>query len=411
MSKTDNPFSNVTTLYENRDALQIDYQPETVVERDSEINKLAQALSPVQNGWRPDNIMIYGKTGVGKTVVTKYMLSQLSEHAEFASVRVTCSSNSSYRTAINIVNKLRDDTERDALPRTGLPTDTVFDALYDELNSRGTPAILVLDEIDNLGDDDKLLYNLPRAQDNDHLNEDTTVGIIGISNDFTFRDNLSPKVKDSLAEKEIHFKPYGADELRTILSKRADVAVRDSVLEDDVIPLCAALASQEHGSARQAIELLRESVDLATERELTTFGEGVVRDARDRVEKNQISDAMGSITDHALLAFIAVSYETEIESGGVRTKTIHSRYKALADMNEKDPLVYDRLRDQLNELELYGFVTKTNVNEGRKEGGGRYHLYESNYDYETVTDVLDDREEHWKVFDLGSSQTPLGHYQ
>ncbi|EFW92365.1 cell division control protein 6 [Haladaptatus paucihalophilus DX253] len=396
MPTSDDPFADVTNLFTNRDALTIDYQPDNVVERDDEISKLANALNAVRNGWSPDNIFIYGKTGVGKTVVTRHVLSKLQQHVDISTVRVTCSSQSSYQTAIKTVNNLRQGTDRPPLPMTGHATQAIFDALYGELNDRGDPAIIVLDEVDSLGSDDKLLYELPRAKDNDHLDDDVTLGVIGISNDFTYRRNLSPKVKDSLAEKEIHFQPYSASELQAILQSRADVGVTDDVLEDGVIPLCAAYSSQEHGSARQAIELLREAVDLASQQGHMTVGEEEVRDARGLVEKNQIRDAIGSLTDHGLFALIALSYETE-DSTGVRGKTIYGQYRRLSEMNGRDPLSYDRLRDQLDELSLGGFAEKTVQNKG--EAGGRYNEYQCQYPYDVVIDAVSDHRD-WAVFDI-----------
>ncbi|WP_425433175.1 hypothetical protein [Halarchaeum grantii] len=56
----------------------------------------------------------------------------------------------------------------------------------------------------------------------------------------TFCENLSARVTDSLCDEEIHFPPYDAKQLRKILSQRADDAFHDDVLQDVVIPLCAA---------------------------------------------------------------------------------------------------------------------------------------------------------------------------
>jgi len=53
---------------------------------------------------------------------------------------------------------------------------------------------------------------------------------------FSFRDDLSPKVKSSLCEQEIHFPAYDADDLQKILTQRATVAFYDDVLDDAVIP-------------------------------------------------------------------------------------------------------------------------------------------------------------------------------
>jgi cell division control protein 6 len=43
------------------------------------------------------------------------------------------------------------------------------------------------------------------------------LGVIGISNDFGFRNELSPKVKDTVCEEEIHFPQYQTPELEVVL--------------------------------------------------------------------------------------------------------------------------------------------------------------------------------------------------
>lgn len=60
--------------------------------------------------------------------------------------------------------------------------------------------------------------------------EEARVGVIGISNDLTFRDRLSPKVRSSLCERTISFPHYDANELRKVLNQRANVAFKADAL-------------------------------------------------------------------------------------------------------------------------------------------------------------------------------------
>ncbi|MFH5802389.1 AAA family ATPase, partial [Haladaptatus sp. CMAA 1911] len=70
----DHPFNN-------RDALKNDYTPNELVGRDDEMENYHAALQPVINREDPDNIFLYGKTGVGKTAATKYILEILESDA------------------------------------------------------------------------------------------------------------------------------------------------------------------------------------------------------------------------------------------------------------------------------------------------------------------------------------------
>ena len=55
----------------------------------------------------------------------------------------------------------------------------------------------------------------------------------------------------------------------------------DDVLSGDVIPLTAAIAAQEHGDARKAIEILRYAGELAERENVEMVTEEHVRDAQE----------------------------------------------------------------------------------------------------------------------------------
>jgi len=91
-----------------------------------------------------------------------------------------------------------------------------------------------------------ILYELPRARDNSHI-EDMDVSVIGISNDMTFYEELDPRAKDSLCEVEIHFPPYDADQLRSILNRRSEKAFVDSAVTQEAIALAAGACCPRSG--------------------------------------------------------------------------------------------------------------------------------------------------------------------
>ena len=80
---------------------------------------------------------------------------------------------------------------------------------------------------------------------------------------FKFTEFLDPRVKSSLGEENMIFPPYNAGELQDILNQRVGIALKTDTIDEDVVPLCSALAAQEHGDARRALDLLRMSAELA----------------------------------------------------------------------------------------------------------------------------------------------------
>ena len=70
-------FVKSAKLFKDREVLRHDYLPDKLPHRENQIRLLGAAVAPVLKDARCSNIFIYGKTGTGKTAVTKYVLSHL----------------------------------------------------------------------------------------------------------------------------------------------------------------------------------------------------------------------------------------------------------------------------------------------------------------------------------------------
>ncbi|GGN96004.1 MULTISPECIES: orc1/cdc6 family replication initiation protein [Haloarcula] len=383
-------FTRDEDVFRDEDMLREDYQPDSIAARDDELAAYENALQPVINGAQPRNIFLYGKAGVGKTAVTRFLLSHLKQDvAEYDDVDLSvywlnCTNfSSSYQVAANLVNLLRPANQQ--ISTTGYPQQTVFDMLYEELEDVGGTVLLVLDEIDHIGEDDDILYELPRARSNGYL-DTVKPGVIGISNDFGFRETLSPKVKDTLCEEEIHFPPYQAPELESILTQRVDGALREDALSAGVLQLCAAIAAQDTGSARQALDLLYKAGDIARTHGDPPIVEEHVREASQELERGQIRHGMRELTHHGHLTLIATLSLAFEEQMPARVREIYPVYRTVADQSGTDPLVRRRMHDHLADLAMVGILQRTVRNEGR--AGGQYHEYEFDVPLDLVCDVV-----------------------
>jgi cell division control protein 6 len=384
-------FERDTEIYRDRDALREDYQPEELVGRDDELATYRTALQPVINGEQPNNVFLYGKTGVGKTAATRFLLSHLEadaaqyEDIDLTVVTLNCDGlTSSYQIATRLVNEFRDEGSR--ISTTGYPRASVYEMLWNELDDCGGTVLVVLDEVDHV-EDDSILYQLPRARANDNLSE-AKIGIIGISNDFSFREDLSPKVRSSLCEQEIHFPAYDASDLQMILEQRVSVAFHDDVLEPGVIPLCAAYGAKDAGDARQSIDLLMKAGDLARDEDTQTVTEDHVERGRRELERGRIKEGITGLTQHGhLVLYALLTLDLEGEAP-VRSRDVRPRYTRFTEMADRDPLVPRRMRDHLSELAMLGIVSVTERNEGRR--GGTYREYAMDMDVDLLLDAIDD---------------------
>ena len=208
-------------LFKDREVLRHDYLPDKLPHREEQIRLLGQAVAPVLKDSRCSNIFIYGKTGSGKTAVTKYVVSHLESKAkEYGSSVKFCYVNcrmtgSEYRVFAALSQSLGL-----SIPFTGLSVGEVFDRFRAGLDTTRTIFIIILDEIDALIKDrgDGILYELTRINESLHKSK---VALIGISNDLRLKEFLDPRVFSSLSEEELVFRPYDASELRNILLERS----------------------------------------------------------------------------------------------------------------------------------------------------------------------------------------------
>ena len=93
---SDFSFTPNNSIFENREALLEEWTPNNLVGRDEELGRYHAALQPVINNETPSNVFLYGKSGVGKTAATRYLLRTLEEDVtnvpelELTTIEVNC---------------------------------------------------------------------------------------------------------------------------------------------------------------------------------------------------------------------------------------------------------------------------------------------------------------------------------
>ena len=360
------------SLFTDRKAFDHAFEPKRLPHRDHEVDALVMNLVDALNGHIPSNMLLYGVPGSGKTVVTRYVLGQLREKgAEMGQLVKTYEINcrnmdTKYRVVQSIATQLaqRGDVP---VPFTGWPTDRVLETLVERMSRAGGVHIIVLDEVDNLVDKggDDLLYALTSLNT---LLSDGRCSIIGISNDLNFTQHLDPRVSSRLSQEDVVFHPYVATEIQNILSERAAMGIREEVLEEGVIRLCAALAAQEHGDARRALDLLRISVQKAEQRGQGKVNTKHVRLAQSQLEYDQVTPVVRTLPLHQKLVLFSICINEENGLSNISTGEIYRTYSEACSKIGIEPLTTRRVSSLLNELDTIGLIMARNVSKGR---GGR----------------------------------------
>ncbi|MBW6451205.1 MAG: orc1/cdc6 family replication initiation protein [DPANN group archaeon] len=361
-------YINSKNIFLKKDALSLNYTPENVSYREEQMKQLGSVLAPILKNNKPSNVFIYGITGTGKTLVTKHVIDQLKKIANLNNVEITT-------LYVNCKMKRVADTEYRLLayilslfdvhvPPTGLPTESIYKIFFDTLKNHKEIIILTLDEIDALVDKigDEFLYNLTRMN---QYNEGNIV-IVGISNNLTFTEKLDSRVKSSLCDEELVFSPYNATQLKNILSDRAKVAFCEGILRDGVIAKCAALAAQEHGDARRALNLLRVSGEIAERDQDFYVDEKHVDFAQSKINLDYIMEAVKVQPKQSKVVLYSIIKLLEKEGKPyIYTGDVFSYYDNLCKSVGLKPLTTRRVSDLISELEMLSIIETKVISRGR----------------------------------------------
>ncbi|MCX8163010.1 MAG: AAA family ATPase [Candidatus Micrarchaeota archaeon] len=338
-------LSGRRSIFKNEAVLKPDYLPEQLIGRESQIREIAYMLKDAEYGKTPAPILLIGKPGTGKTTTIKYILKQLTEvSTKPVCIYINCWEN---YTKFGILSKIVIDLGSMS-PRRGLASDELLATIAEVIRKNENVLIVVLDEIDRLiaNSEESILYDLARAKESMNLK----ATVIGITNMENFASKLDSRIASSLIHNTIKFEPYNILQLKDILKERAKLALWSGAYNEDIIGLCAAIASKAGGDARFAIHLLWASAKKAEEENSSKITIEHVYKIRDRSMKYAKVPLARKIEyldeiDKTILGIIVEAQEEGISSGKIYEKlnasdseqrTIRNRLERL----EKEGLIY-----------------------------------------------------------------------
>ncbi len=380
------------SLFRDRDVLFPDFIPDTLPFRQTEIERIMRWVSPALKGEKPHNVLIYGKTGTGKTACVKVVKRQFDGMKSGAAVAyVNCRMyNSRYRVLQKII--------KDFLPEkdlAGFGVLFMYEAVMDWVSKGSRHLVIVLDEADMVKDLDELVYTLTRA--NDELKAGG-VSLIGISNKLSFKETLDPRSRSSLYENEMVFPPYNAEQMQSILKQRADMGYGEGMVTDSAINLASAIAAQETGDARYGLRLLLKAGEIADEKALKQITDKEIELARKTVELDLAAETINTLPAHQQVVLYGIA-ALSLEGG---------RYPKLAPTDEEGTFIlsgegYEAYakacrqfgrkkrsarwyREYLHDLEMLGLLTIVESGKGMR---GHTRLIKIAYDAAQVKALVE----------------------
>ncbi|WP_267644049.1 orc1/cdc6 family replication initiation protein [Haloarchaeobius amylolyticus] len=374
-----------------------------IVGRDQQLDDIITYLRPALQGNRPPNMLLYGPSGTGKSLIINAVCQQVAELAEaqgdrFGVIQINCQTIKSHDRA---VYRLVESAAATAgvspnVPQSGISTDQKLHRLFEILSEHFDSVIIILDEVDllvgrqrNPNDEpaySKLLYQLSRASQLGRI--EGHVSVAALTNDPRFMEDLDGRAESSFNPQDIVFSDYDANQLQSILERRKD-AYQEGVLEDGIIPLSSAFAAQDHGDARKAIDLFRKAGEIADRRGGQTVREKHVRNAQKEAERDRTLTQMQGLSTQKKLSLYAtaiVSVYSSRNLDAVPNTVAYQVYQYITDLIDADAKSRDSYLRYMSEAETYNFVTSEK--RGRGYGSGVHKEYTFVDDPEVVVETL-----------------------
>ncbi len=347
------------SLFLDESRLDMNYIPDNLPHREKELNLLSQLfLALITN---PNsisrNILITGRTGIGKTVTVKIfgdMLKKASVKRNICIkyVHVNCrKERTSYKVLIKIIRLINKN-----FPKRGYSPQDLLEILLDLLNQQNIHILIVLDELSyliNKGED--LIYLLTRIND-DSGNVQQRVSIIGIVRDLSCLNNLDYSTISTMQRNIIKFSNYSRKQIFDILEYRARLSLKENVLSKDLINMIVE-STYRIGDIRYGLNILWKAAKIAESRNLKFIDNECVRLGSQELVPFSTLDILKYMAAQKLFFLLAIVKGLKISNiTEISFLEISKRYNIICENLGLNPRSNSQLWNYLQEFKRESIV-------------------------------------------------------
>ncbi|QZA89529.1 AAA family ATPase [Salinarchaeum sp. IM2453] len=322
-----------------------DHLPRTYPHRDAELRECFRCFDPVLEGKEAESLLLSGSSGVGKTSLARYALTELQSQAPVNTAHIRCLG----KTPVGILRAMLEE-----VTRTSIPENVPSTELKTRLEQVDGPTIVILDEADDIAESDIVSTLLK-------INGISVISIV--HNPVNWLSHLTPTTATRLrGDNHLSLDRYTVDELADILEDRANRGLPPGVVARRQLEQ---IADEVAGVARRGIQALRAAATIAKEREHQTIQESDIADsfarARQRIRRMNLRSLP---LHHQILYAIIQSH------GTITAEQLHQQYETIATDAYQDtpltPIGKRSRRNKLQKLEAYDLIECEGAGYGRQ---------------------------------------------
>ncbi|MFX1312371.1 MAG: Cdc6/Cdc18 family protein [Promethearchaeota archaeon] len=341
------------SLFKDESKLDINFVPNKLPHREKELSLLSQLFLAIITN--PNSIsrkiLITGKIGIGKTVTVKYfgeLLKKASNERNVAIkyVHINCrKEKTSYNALIKIIRIFNK-----SFPKRGYSPRDLLEILLDLLNIQNLHLLIVLDELNYLIDKgEDLIYLLTRIND-DFINSQQRISIIGIVRDITCLNNIDNSTMSTLQRNIIKFKNYSKTQIFDILKYRADISLKKNIISNELIEMISG-STYSNGDIRYGLNILWKATKIAENKNFKYITAECVRLGSQELVPFSTLDVLKYISSQKLIFLYAVVKALKINDlTEISFLEILKRYHVICENLGLSPKSYSQLWNYLQEF-------------------------------------------------------------
>ena len=304
-------MQSYSSVFKDESKLDINYVPSHLPHREKQLNLLNQFFRfTVENpGKMTQRVLVTGKIGTGKTVLTQHFGQNLMKEAQKRGinlyyVHVNCRECKGLFMVLQYVMFKFSPN----FPKRGYSAQELLQALMQVLDEKKAYVILTLDELDALiyAEGSDALYSLTRVQE-DRAKTVQRISLIGILRETTLLNKLDSSTRSTLQNNIIHMDDYSKTQLLDILNDRVATAFYENAIYPETLDLVAESAALHGGDARYAIELLWRAGKYADTENSRLVQPEHVRKASESVYPIVRKDSISQLNLHQKLFLLGVA--------------------------------------------------------------------------------------------------------
>lgn len=292
------------SVFRQVSSLDLSYVPEKLYCRDEVVTELIHNFRRiVDEDEQPSmNVLIHGKGGVGKTVISRFFGKNFNKIALEKNTQIFIE----YFNCINFRSKSK--IVRELLGKythgsgRGFSDDEAIKLILSQLIRDNGYMLLIIDEV-HLLTPKEVWAILDIAETFGHQNAKLSILIISRTKDWM---RIETERILSRLNSKIKLNPYNIGEAKQILQYRSDIALKDGVINEDIIEMIAQIVV-DHENMRHGIEILRRCGLVADKEGYNSISADMVREASNEVYPTFRGDIVDELNDQELLALYGIA--------------------------------------------------------------------------------------------------------